>query len=335
MILNEEKYSKFALTKEMLETADVVRKLDVAPIVELAKDLGDLILLSGEGSSRIFPAKNAIANAKIRGYKQNIFTEGATQAMDYKLNDASVFVASNSGKTKEGVRLIRHLKENGYKNLYGVVAHAGTPIIAEADGGYVLTCGNEDAVAATKSVVEQALAYEIALRTLNGVALPDLQKLGDQIEEVLTAKIPAEVLAPLMEAPIMYWAGKNNGVTEELRLKTNEITRKKSDFLEGTYAAHGIEEVMNANEAIIAVDPWEAEEAKYKEVLVDGVGIGLVSIASRQTSFPTFQIPDGGDMAAYVQLAAGWNLMVEVGIDTGIDLDKPVRARKVGNEFIG
>jgi glucosamine--fructose-6-phosphate aminotransferase (isomerizing) len=39
-------------------------------------------------------------------------------------------------------------------------------------------------------------------------------------------------------------------------------------------------------------------------------------------------------MTAYLELAAGWNLLVEVGVQTGIDLDKPVRARKVGNEFI-
>jgi glucosamine--fructose-6-phosphate aminotransferase (isomerizing) len=335
MNINEEKYSKFALVKEMLETAEVVRKLDTSVITDLAAQLGQSILLTGEGSSRIFPAKNAIANALDKGYAQKIFTEGATQAMDYKLNDHSVFVASNSGKTKEGVRLIRHLKEtSSVKSLLGVVAHAGTPIIAEANGGYVLSCGNEDAVAATKSVAEQALVYELALRKLNGIALPDLQALGDGIEKVLTTEIPENVIAPLIDSPILYWAGRNNGVAEELRLKTNEITRKKSDFLEGTYAAHGIEEVMSDAEAIIAVNPWEAEEAKYREVLVDGVGIGLVAISTRQTSFPTYQIPDIGDMTAYLELAAGWNLLVEVGVQTGIDLDKPVRARKVGNEFI-
>ncbi|MFT5328835.1 MAG: glucosamine--fructose-6-phosphate aminotransferase (isomerizing), partial [Planctomycetaceae bacterium] len=29
-----------------------------------------------------------------------------------------------------------------------------------------------------------------------------------------------------------------------------------------------------------------------------------------------------------------WNVLVEVGIALGIDLDKPERARKVGNEFV-
>ena len=40
-------------------------------------------------------------------------------------------------------------------------------------------------------------------------------------------------------------------------------------------------------------------------------------------------------MNPYVFLSAGWNLSVEIGLALGIDLDKPERARKVGNEFIG
>jgi glucosamine--fructose-6-phosphate aminotransferase (isomerizing) len=40
-------------------------------------------------------------------------------------------------------------------------------------------------------------------------------------------------------------------------------------------------------------------------------------------------------MKPYVFLNVGWNLLVEIGLAFGIDLDKPERARKVGNEFIG
>jgi len=33
-------------------------------------------------------------------------------------------------------------------------------------------------------------------------------------------------------------------------------------------------------------------------------------------------------------MSAGWNILVEIGLAIGIDLDKPERAGKVGNEFI-
>jgi glucosamine--fructose-6-phosphate aminotransferase (isomerizing) len=136
------------------------------------------------------------------------------------------------------------------------------------------------------------------------------------------------------KANTIYFAGYNDGVAEELTLKTNEITRRKSDFLEGTYAAHGIEEVMDKNDIVFVVDPIEEEIDKFQEVLVKGVGLTVVAIADRDTPFTTIRVPSAGEMNPYVYLCAGWNLLVEIGIATGINLDKPERARKVGNEFI-
>jgi glucosamine--fructose-6-phosphate aminotransferase (isomerizing) len=300
------RYTRFALCREMLETVDVIRNLDMKKIKNQASMIKKKVLLSGEGSSRIFPAKNTLYNSARLEYGQIITTEGATQALEYKLDDHTVFVASNSGRTKEGVRLIRKLKEQGHQSVAGIVANEGTPIIEETDFGYTLSCGKEEAVAATKSVMEQALYYDILFRELNNLPQPDLNKLADCVEQALTFEIPESVLAPLVDAPLLYWGGRNTGVAEELRLKTNEITRKKSDYLEGTYAAHGIEEVMNANEALILVSPFKEEEAKLTEVLVQGVGLSLVAISTEKTSFPTFIIPDCGDFTTYVELAAGW-----------------------------
>ncbi len=50
---------------------------------------------------------------------------------------------------------------------------------------------------------------------------------------------------------MIYFAGRNNGVAEELTLKTNEITHKKSDYLEGTFSVHGIEETMRPEEVVV------------------------------------------------------------------------------------
>lgn len=50
--------------------------------------------------------------------------------------------------------------------------------------------------------------------------------------------IPEEVTKTLIDSKAIYFAGRNNGVAEELTLKANEIARKKSDFLEGTYIFH-------------------------------------------------------------------------------------------------
>ena len=61
MNLKDNKYSQFYLVREMMDTVETIRKFnpeDVSFIAESAAKTGRL-MLSGEGSSRIMPAKNA------------------------------------------------------------------------------------------------------------------------------------------------------------------------------------------------------------------------------------------------------------------------------------
>lgn len=330
------KYNRFALVREMLETAEVVRKFKpgcTSGMAEQSKGKKALFM-TGEGSSRIFPAKRAQYASQKAGSPWPILTEGSTQAMEYRLNDFAVFGASNSGQTKEVVRLFQKLKNEGHDSYFSLTANPDTTLEKLALDAHVMNCGKEDAVAATKSVIEQGLFYDSLLRNMAADKMQGLDLLADQVSSVLNMEIDPGLVELMKNADMLYFAGRNTGVAEELTLKTNEITRKKSDFLEGTYAVHGIEEVMDKKEVVIVVDPFETEEEKFRECLTEGVGMPVIALASRETSFPTIRIPDGGEYKEYVELAAGWNLLVEIGIALGIDLDKPVRARKVGNEYI-
>jgi len=318
----------------MLETGEIIKHLDIKKILSYEKEVKkERIFITGEGSSRIFPAKKIMYEARKKGYKENFYTDCATQALEYKLLDNTVFIASNSGKTKEDLKLIQKLKEQNHDNIISIIANAGTPIMNQAHVSYLLTCGKENAVPATKSVVEQALFYDLLFRKLNNIPLPDLNKLGTLITQVLEITIPEEVTRTLIDSKAIYFAGRNNGVAEELTLKANEIARKKSDFLEGTYVFHGIEEVMDADEVIVIINPFKNDEKKYKYVLIDGIGLKVVAISTRKTIFPTIIIPEYGDFTNYLEIAAGWNLLVEIGINMGIDVDNTLRARKVGHEF--
>ena len=338
MNLSQEKYAGYALCREMVETAEVVRNFDPSVVEPFLPSLKGIkkILFTGEGSSRIFPAKRALAENRRFPGRHEFFTEGSTQALEYDLAGTAVFGASNSGKTKELLRLLYQLQKSdaGVNGpIFGLTANAGTPLTETADLSHVLTCGSEDAVAATKSVVEQALFYQALIWELKNEKLTGFSKAADQILSVLDLPVDSSLVDKLVKAPRIYFSGRNDGVSEELTLKINEITRKPSAFLEGTYALHGIEEVMNAEDVIILVNPFIEEEEMYQKRLVEGVGMTVLAIADRPTPFPTIQIPRGEPFTEYLQLAAGWNLMVEVGIAAGVNLDKPVRARKVGNEF--
>jgi len=335
MNLTDKKYSSFALVREMMETTEVARKFDPGVATEFAEKALTRkgLFLTGEGSSRIFPAKRAMYDNLRWGARFPIFTDGSTQALEYNLKELAVFGASNSGQTKEIIRLFLKLKEEGHDMLFGLTANHSTKLAGLAGSTHVLNCGTEDAVAATKSVIEQGLFYDALLRMMYGRCTCGFDELPGHIATALTLDIDPEMVSAARKAEVIYFAGRNNGVVEELTLKTNEITRKRSDFLEGTYALHGIEEIMDKDDVVFIVEPFAEEEDKYVERLVKGVGMKVFAISARQTVFPTVRIPDAGNMAAYVELAAGWNLLVEIGMALGINLDKPVRARKIGNEF--
>ncbi len=335
MNLSDNKYSKFALVKEMMETPTIIKNFHTKDISDLLAKLKETkkIFFTGEGSSRIFPAKNTIYTILKNKIDIIPHTEGSRQAAELNLSDYVLFGASNSGKTNEVISLFKMKKA---KYQFALTAFENTPLGKLSDDEFVLNCGKEDAVAATKSVIEQALFYHKVIAAYNKHDISDLlDEFSKKAEEVLTLEIDKDIIDYLVQAPVLYFAGRNNGVAEEATLKTNEITRKKSDFLEGTYAVHGIEEVMNADEAVIVIDPFPEEEQKFKEVLVDGVGMKVFAISSRDTLFPTIKIPSMQCFDGYLQLMTCWNLLVEVGIAEDINLDKPQRARKVGNEYKG
>ncbi len=336
MNTKEEKYNKFALIREMLQTSDIIRSFNPEVSEKFVKAIKSRkgLFLTGEGSSRIFPAKRAIYATMKYGFRTPVITEGCTQAMEYDLKDLAVFAASNSGQTKEVIRMVLDLKKKNHDTIFGLTANKNTKLEEHANVTHVLSCGKEDAVAATKSVIEQGLFYDSLLRNLHGVKMTGLGELADKVQQVLTTPVDNEITDTIKQAGLVYFAGRDNGVAGELALKTNEITRKKSDFLEGTFALHGIEEIMNKNEVLIWIDPFEADQDKFYECLVKGAGISIIAVSTKKTIFPTIIIPDGGEYSEYVQLAAGWNLLVETGVALGINLDKPQRARKVGNEYV-
>ena len=337
MNMKEIRYSKYALVREMMDTVDVVRNFNpdqTRSVAEKIKSRGRL-LLTGEGSSRLFPAKNTIRKSLKWGLDERIITDGSRQSAEYDLSSFAVFCASNSGRTKEVVLLAKQLAEAGNTHRYALTANLHTLLEASCTETFVLKCGWEQAVAATKSVVEQGLFYESILWHLSNRNMrSELNELPEQIKEVLTLKIGPQIIRSAANAATIYFAGYNDGVAEELTLKTNEITRRKSDFLEGTYAVHGIEEVMNAEDLVFIVDPIDAEIEKFREVLYEGVGMNVVAIADRDTPFETIRVPQAGELTPYLYLCAGWNLLVEIGLALQINLDKPERARKVGNEFV-
>ncbi|MEZ0262201.1 MAG: SIS domain-containing protein [Alphaproteobacteria bacterium] len=314
------------LVAEMLETPGILRNFDETATAGWAKAITGKLMVTGEGSSRIFPAKNLIAEALRRGHPWHICTEGARQAAEYVLKNFTVIGTSNSGKTKELVELFQMLPSP----RRSVIATKGSKMAALSDDCHILKCGVEKAVPATKSVVEQALVFQSLLQ---GPEWKKKTQAADYCAEVLAQDIPAEMAEAMAKAPTIYFAGRNNGVAEELTLKANEIARKRAVYLEGTYALHGVEEVMQEGDVLVVIEPFSEDMQSYQEKLQQGAGVKIIAIAADETPFPTITIPELGGFNGYLQLMAGWNLLAATGIAAGVNIDQPARARKVGNSI--
>ena len=336
MNLKDNKYAKYYLVQEMMGTVPTVAKFDPDCskfVADSVRKTGK-IFFTGEGSSRLLPAKNSRRVSMTWGLATEVQTDGSHQAALYDLSKFSVLIDSNSGRTKEALMLAKKLQAEGHKETFALSANPDTPIRQACADGHVLGCGWEEAVAATKSVVEQALFCESIFWHLAGKDMKAaLKGLPEKLEQAMTLPVPAEIVEWVKGAHTIYFAGYNDGVAEELTLKTNESTRRKSDYREGTYAVHGIEEVMQEGDIVFVVDPIESEYDKFLNVF-KGAGVHVVAISTKQTPFEkTIVVPEAGELQSYVYLCAGWNILVEVGISDGINLDKPERARKVGNEM--
>lgn len=319
----------------MFDTPDIIRNFDEAIVDAVFEEIKKepFLMLTGEGSSRFFPARNMISRRLQMQHGPTIISKSSFDLSGLDLSDFVIFGASNSGRTKEIVSLFMQLKEKGHKNLFGLTCNKNSLLEEYSKRTVVLEIGSETAVAATKSAVAQACFYELLLSRWAGVKV-NKSSLAEDFEKTLNIPVAVEIIDAMAGADHIYFAGKNSGVAEELALKTPETVRKKSAFFPGTYLLHGVEEVISPKDVIILVDEFPDHQEKIKKIFVDGIGTMVVSISAEKSIFPNISLSMRDVFNNnYVRLAAGWRLLAETGLNLGINLDKPERARKIGNEM--
>ncbi len=251
MRLNDPRFGEFCLVREMLETPEILAGFDFGasgPTAQVVKEAGRLFL-TGEGSSRIFPAKNLIYDA---------LRLGIPLAPCHRGRSAGPRVRPGGFRRVRGQQ---QRQDQGSDLAVHPAGRAGAPAALRPDGqrGYAAGKSVRPLPHAPLRQGERGGGHEERGRA--GPVLPfDPLPLGKPAkrrgaqpgagrgESEGDARRASSTRSWSRRSPrrrSIYFAGRNNGVAEELTLKTNEITHKKSDYLEGTYAVHGIEEVMN------------------------------------------------------------------------------------------
>jgi glucosamine--fructose-6-phosphate aminotransferase (isomerizing) len=143
MNLEQTHYSAFGLVRDMLATADVIANFDADQATDTAKRIAPVgkLHLTGEGSSRIFPAKHAMMQARRAGWRLALHTDAGRQSQEYDLRDWAVFAASNSGRRRKSSIVQRPQGERVTTSLRPDRDDGNSKLGELSNQCYVLKCG--------------------------------------------------------------------------------------------------------------------------------------------------------------------------------------------------
>jgi len=280
------------------------------------------LLLVGEGSSRLFPAALARSIAQLAPARLRVCDLGGRDAARLPLHDYQLLLISNSGKSRELIELLEILPRP--LQALAVVGVAGGPLHRSVPQALVLLDAPERAVAATVSVLAQALALSHAACEAAGLAVP-WTALCTALLQSESLTLPPQALT----CSRIWWSGAEGGPAGELALKTMETAGCLGVHLPGTMALHGIEEVLHAQDLVISLQGDERDAQRLRS-RITATGAQLLTIGPQGD----LTLPDLGPWSGLAHLVAGWRLLAQLALARGRDADRPTRARKVGNEHL-
>lgn len=332
----------FETEKEMLKSAEVLKRFDFSATEKLAKEIGSKrIILTGMGSSVLFPAAQAKHRALELNIKNRIEVYLASELLSINdFSDSYVVLCSNSGMTKETILLQEHLKDRNAKHI-AITAVQDSILSKRCKNKLIMQCGFEKGVAATKSVVEQGLILDSLIFNLAKIQgkKTNLQKLKIAQSSAsrcmlsnTSLKIPEHMLITLAKAPSLYLIGRATGVGDEIALKSHEIIRKSAFFYPDTSMLHGIEESIKPAPIILLEPSRFRRFTSDFDTFAKRTDCSLFSIGSRKAA-NGIRIKSSPYFENYCLLAAGWGLLLNIAKELKLDIDKPKKISKIGNPY--
>lgn len=269
------------------------------------------LLLVGEGSSQLMPGGFLRACARAWNWPAPIDAVGGRAAAGLDLAQSAVVCISNSGRSREVVEAMPRLPADAFA-LVGIHGGALTRL-----PHHVLLPRAEAAIPATASVLATCLALAHALAEACGQPVP-LPALRQAVAEQLAATPPL----PTRVARV-FWLGGLDGATSELALKTMETTGLAGFDLPGSLGLHGIHEVLEPGDLVVAADiaPQDVAELRRRVETLCGATLLLAPL------------PDLGVWTPLARLVHGWRVLAAIAARMGRDPAVPRRVEKVGNHI--
>jgi glutamine---fructose-6-phosphate transaminase (isomerizing) len=324
--------------QEMRQGIEQIIEFNPSIIYDLVSHIKDRsIFIVGMGSSILMPG--GYAKHLASSLPRRIEVEPACSLTTNNLpKDAFVFLNSNSGATIEVTNIAFGLQEKEIP-YFCLSAVEDSPLIRQLSNGnhYILNCGFEQGIAATKSVVEQTLFFNALIYALAGHDYP-LGKANPHESGIITRimgsnlnrKLDELIVSKLSESETIYWIDHKMGVGEELALKTAEITGIKGHYYPGTQILHGPAEAISEKDAVIIADyGYSTKDYIDIQKLADKTGVFVVGL-KQQTRNVKYCCGAASRKTGevYCHLAAGWNVLTNIARRLGRDIDNPVNITK-------
>jgi glucosamine--fructose-6-phosphate aminotransferase (isomerizing) len=183
---------------------------------------------------------------------------------------------SQSGETADTLAALREARKRGARTL-GIVNAVGSTIAREVDGGIYIHAGPEIGVASTKAFTCQVVALALltlrmgrlrSLSVLQGRKIVRaLQKLPEQVAEVLSRTEPIEALAgtyALAQNALFLGRGYNFPVALEGALKLKEISYIHAEGYPAAEMKHGPIALIDEMMPVFCVAP---RDAVYRKIV--------------------------------------------------------------------
>lgn len=289
------------------------------------------LIFAGEGSSREIPGNLAVSLAKtlkLEGVEVAVSSPAGISDLNW---DDVVIVMSNSGETSTSVELAERAAREGILAV-GMTTNPRSRLARACGHKIILECGEEKAVGATKSVVEQSLAVAGIIYGLKGEQFPDAQELARKFKGALTREIPLSAIRKISRARQLVVVGRN-GLQKELNLKIAETIGMPVKPIETCDILHGDEETFSQADCILIFEPPVERLAKIEKFIAaraSVIYITAIPLDLEGSQSEQIIMEDAGEMQALIALAMGQNLLIRTAVYKGSKCE-PRFARKVGD----
>jgi len=306
----------FHVEKEIREIPDTLRKRRKLSLEEFASVMEEPIFITGMGSSIILPGNNLEKINELSGmnFKINHSTEVSN------VNTSTVIALSNSGETKETVLALKNAKA---KKKFAITRNKNSSLAKVSKHFIHMICGDEKAVAATKSVVEQTyIVVQLFLEKV-GKYKPISSSEISQVEKNLKLDFKDGIIKKFVNADKVIVIGRR-GLSGEIALKFKEIARISSEHEIGTEILHGPATTIRKNSIILIVNPEMF--TGYEKLLKKKVKCEVFSIKD-------LGITGDGIYSEIIRFSGLLKFICEIGKEKKLDLDNPEGLSKIATRI--